>query len=260
MYNFLLKPYYTYRYLQSRWSKLLWLYKTEAPFSVYKSDYITYLQRWHIKKLAPKVDEFKKRLNEKQFSTDWFSPNIPQWILAFQKTDTDFSKPIKALEIGSFEGMSALFTLETFPNCHLTCADTWQGAAEHHDKTSPVYMADFSTAVMNKFDSNLSGYHDRITKFRGTSFQFLSTLAEDARFDLMYIDGSHDSEDVIYDAFLGFKHLNKGGIMIFDDYFWGDFYKKPLQNPAGAINSFLKIKQGEYSLVAVYGQLIIQKC
>jgi predicted O-methyltransferase YrrM len=260
MYNFLLKPYYTYRYLQSRWSKLLWLYKTEAPFSVYKSDYLTYLQRWHIKKLAPKVDEFKKRLNEKQFSTDWFSPNIPQWILAFQKTHTDFSKPIKVLEIGSFEGMSALFILETFPNCHLTCADTWQGAAEHHDKTSPVFIEDFSTVVMNKFDFNLRAHKNRVAKFRGNSFQFLSTLAEDARFDLMYIDGSHDSEDVIYDAFLGFKHLNKGGIMIFDDYFWGDFYKNPMQNPAGAINSFLKIKQGEYRLIAVYGQLIIQKC
>jgi hypothetical protein len=245
--------------LQSRWSKLIWLYKTDAPFSVYKSDYITYLQRWEIKKLTPKVVEFKNKLNDKQFSTDWFSPNIPQWILAFEKIHIDFSKPIKALEIGSFEGMSALFILETFPNCHLTCADTWQGAAEHHDQSSPVYMEDFSINVMNAFDANLSNYHSRITKFCGTSFQFLSTLAEDSRYDLMYIDGSHDSEDVIQDAFLGFKHLNKGGIMIFDDYFWGDFYKKPLQNPAGAINSFLKIKQGEYRLVAVYGQLIIQK-
>jgi hypothetical protein len=260
MFNFILKPYYTYRYLQSRWSKLIWLYKTDAPFSVYKSDYITYLNRWEIKKLAPKVVEFKNKLIDKQFSTDWFSPNIPQWILAFEMMQIDFSKPIKVLEIGSFEGMSALFILETFPNCHLTCADTWQGAAEHHDKSSPVYMENFSTAVMNAFDSNLSCYHDRITKFRGTSFQFLSTLPDNAGFDLMYIDGSHDSDDVIYDAFLGFKHLNKGGIIIFDDYFWGDFYKKPLQNPAGAINSFLKLKQGEYTLVAVYGQLIIQKC
>ena len=62
-------------------------------------------------------------------------------------------------------------------------------------------MADFSTAVMNKFDSNLNGYHDQITKFHGTSFQFLSTLVEDAGFDLMYIHGSHDPEDVVYDVF-----------------------------------------------------------
>jgi len=68
-------------------------------------------------------------------------PNIPQWILAFQKMQIDFSNPIKAFEIGSFEVMSALFILETFPNCHLTCAGTWQGAAEHHDESSPECMA-----------------------------------------------------------------------------------------------------------------------
>jgi predicted O-methyltransferase YrrM len=238
---------------------LLWLYKTEAPFSVYKSDYLTYLQRRHIKKLAPKVDEFKKRLNDKEFSTDWFSSNIPQWNIAFQKTYTDFNKPIKALEIGSFEGMSALYILETFPNCHLTCADTWKGAAEHHAKASPVFIENFSTVVMSRFDFNLRVHEDRVTKFRGSSFQFLSTLDDDTFFDLIYIDGSHDSEDVIYDALMGFKHLIKGGIMIFDDYFCGDFYTKPMQNPAGAINYFLKIKQGEYRLISVYGQLIAQK-
>jgi hypothetical protein len=109
-------------------------------------------------------------------------PDIPQWILAFQKIQANFSKPIKALEIGSFESMSALFFLETFPNCHLACADTWQGAAEHHDKNSPVYIEDFSTVVMNKFNANLRAHEDRVTKFREISFQFLSTLDNDIFF------------------------------------------------------------------------------
>ena len=257
--DLILKPYYTYRYFQSRWSKLLWLYKTDAPFSVYKCDYLTYLKRREIKKLAVKVSEFLEKTRGKQFSTDWFSTSIPQWILAFKKVKTDFSKPIQALEIGSFEGMSALFILENFPNAQLTCVDTWEGADEHHTKDSSVYIEDFSNVVVNKFDSNLKEYQERLTKYRGTSFDFLTSIDKEISFDLMYIDGSHDSGDVVFDAFLGFRHLNKGGIMIFDDYFWGAFYKKPLDNPAGAINAFLKLKKGEYKLIAVYGQLIIQK-
>jgi predicted O-methyltransferase YrrM len=239
---------------------LQFLYETGAPISVYFGFIKTYLN----KKIHPlptaEMIAFRKLATTHHFSNDWFTGNIPIWTQNIKTLGQYFSPAkIKALEIGSFEGMSALFILENFPNAQLTCVDTWEGADEHHTKDSSVYIEDFSNVVVNKFDSNLKEYQGRLTKYRGTSFDFLTSIDKEISFDLMYIDGSHDSGDVVFDAFLGFRHLNKGGIMIFDDYFWGAFYKKPLDNPAGAINAFLKLKQGEYKLIAVYGQLIIQK-
>ncbi len=46
--------------------------------------------------------------------------------------------------------------------------------------------------------------------------------------------------------------------MIFDDYLW-QYYEKNIDNPAAAINVFLKLKQGSYKIVRVYYQLIIEK-
>ena len=42
----------------------------------------------------------------------------------------------------------------------------------------------------------------------------------DEYFDFIYIDGSHQAPDVLFDALLGFELLRVGGIMVFDDYLW----------------------------------------
>jgi predicted O-methyltransferase YrrM len=77
-------------------------------------------------------------------------------------------------------------------------------------------------------------------------------------FDLIYIDGSHHTDDVIVDAIKGFELLKVGGIMIFDDYFWG-YYNKPIDNPAGAVNAFLRLKEGAFEIECIYRQLILKK-
>ncbi len=63
---------------------------------------------------------------------------------------------------------------------------------------------------------------------------------------------------MIIDAIKSFELLKIGGILIFDDYIWG-YYKNPMDNPAGAINSFLRLKKGAFEILSVYGQLILKK-
>jgi len=46
--------------------------------------------------------------------------------------------------------------------------------------------------------------------------------------------------------------------MIFDDYFW-QHYKKSIDNPATAINLFLKLKKDSYKIIRMYYQVIIVK-
>ena len=58
---------------------------------------------------------------------DWFSININVW----QKTLNPIEK-IKYLEIGSFEGRSAVFVASLNNVKEITCVDTFQGSDEHN--------------------------------------------------------------------------------------------------------------------------------
>lgn len=78
-------------------------------------------------------------------------------------------------------------------------------------------------------------------------------------FDLVYIDGSHQSPDVIVDACLGFRLCRPGGIMIFDDYLW-PLKKEVNRTPKMAIDSFTNIYYDKVEILrAPLYQLYLQK-
>ena len=166
------------------------------------------------------------------------------------------NKNINILEIGSWEGLSSHFILSTFPNAHLTCVDTWEGADEHRDGTDAT--TEILTDIENKFNSNLSQFESRLTKFKGTSYSFFENNPTKSIYDFIYVDGSHHCDDVMIDAVKCFEKLKVGGVMIFDDYFW-QHYKNAIENPAAAINLFLRMKKGAYKIIRMYYQLIIIK-
>ena len=75
---------------------------------------------------------------------------------------------------------------------------------------------------------------------------------------MIYVDGSHRADDVMIDAIQGFAALKPGGILIFDDYTFL-FYERMRDNSVFPLNYFLKMKQGEYTILSVTSQLIIKK-
>lgn len=226
------------------------LFETNAPYAVYKAYLKTYFRKKFIESYFSNMGQFKSDMQKGQFSNDWFTNNIPYWNEVFEKYDLK-NKPIKALEVGSWEGMSSLFILATLPKATLISVDTWQGADEHQGSST-------LQTIESNFDKNIEAYRDRSTKFKGTSFNFFNDYVVKNSFDLIYIDGSHHTDDVIVDAIKGFELLKVGGIMIFDDYFWG-YYNKPIDNPAGAVNAFLRLKEGAFKIECIYGQLILKK-
>jgi hypothetical protein len=58
------------------------------------------------------------------------------------------------------------------------------------------------------------------------------------KFDLIYVDGDHNSEQVSLDIKNSWKILNKGGYLILDDYMWW-YYKDLKKNPSSPINKFI---------------------
>ena len=70
--------------------------------------------------------------------------------------------------------------------------------------------------IFQAIDKNLDGYN--VLKIKGDSVSSLrSLLRKKKKFDVIYIDGSHNGEDVLSDAIESYKLLNLNGLIFFDD-------------------------------------------
>jgi predicted O-methyltransferase YrrM len=135
----------------------------------------------------------------------------PKFVLPF----LDRSQPINWLEIGSFEGRSALWTVENMfkhPESRITCVDPWLPWNNYagHD------VFDFE----KNFDANTFGI-PQIVKLKGFSKDILPTLPRGS-FHGCYIDGPHEKEHVLEDAELALPLLRSKALVVFDDYGWVD--------------------------------------
>lgn len=113
------------------------------------------------------------------------------------------------------------------PMPELVCVDTWLGATEFYadfsDETryKSLRMENGFPQVYYQFLTNIRRrqLHEIVTPFAQTSTNALRFLAKnDVKFDLIYIDGSHEFDDVSTDLAYAWPLLRDGGIMIGDDY------------------------------------------
>jgi predicted O-methyltransferase YrrM len=189
----------------------------------------------------------------KTFSTDWAAGHFFQWA---ELLHPHRQKVLRILEIGSWEGRSALFFLNYLPRSCVVCIDTFYGNTEHH--RSP-YFAELAPKAEEQFDYNLAGLMDRVEKIKGTSASILSELGvARRRFDLAYIDGSHMAADVYSDATLTWPMMQRGGIVIFDDYEWG-LMAGERERPKLGIDAFLATLGGHYQELYRGYQIVIRK-
>lgn len=251
-----LTKYNSFKNLINALNKIFYLFQTYAPKEVFLACFKNFKKNKVIKdKYRDKYYKYNELKNSLRLSNDWFSGNVPFW----HSIIADFSlhkKHIKILEIGSWEGLSCNFMLTNMENSEITCVDTWQGADEHKDITYSPHIN--LNQIETIFDQNISKFKERVTKYRGSSYSFFNNHYNPSFYDLIYIDGSHHSDDVMIDAIKCFGMLKIGGLMIFDDYFW-QYYSDIKHNPAMAINLFLKLKKNSFKIIRIYYQIIILK-
>jgi predicted O-methyltransferase YrrM len=231
-------------------SNAIYLLGNNGPCPVVLNYLATACSRGFRKKHAAASENFRIFAKETGFRHDWFSSNVPFWMEVIEKYGLR-EKPIKALEIGSFEGLSACFMMQQLPLAQLTCVDTWSGSDEHVGREE-VHTLEQS------FDRHVAPWHGRVSKKKMTSLQYLATLGQEERFDFIYIDGSHHADDIMVDALVAFRRLQVGGVMILDDYLWR-YYPRSAENPARAINGFLRLIEGRFRYVMAYRQLVLLK-
>jgi len=243
------------RLLQSWISENLYLYKTSCPFKLFLFFNLQFLEGKALDtKYRDQSLEFEKVRCRLDLSSDWFSHNIPFWLSIIDELDLK-SRPVEVLEIGSFEGLSGHFILSTMPNARLTCVDSWGGDEEDEGNVPNSSIA--SNEFERRFDRNLTFFKDRVTKYKTSSYSFFHDHPSKEFYDFIYVDGSHSASDVIIDAIKCFEMLKIGGVIIFDDYFWN---RNPTKdNPAAAINFFLRLNRGTYRVVKFYYQLVLVK-
>ena len=190
----------------------------------------------------------------KDFSCDWTTGNIPVWAnILRERRDDD----LRVLEIGSWEGRSALFFLNYLPRAHLVCIDPFGGNAEHH---LDEYFAKQVPASEGRFDRNVvAPFGERVEKIKEGSGSALPKLAiEGRKFDVVYIDGSHFAADVYADAALVWPMVATGGIVIFDDYDW-DLMNSERERPKLGVDVFLSAIAGQYRMIHCEYQAVIER-
>ncbi len=193
------------------------------------------------------VEIYRRWYEGLEFTDDWTSDNFSIWSQIFDAHGGEFFT--EGLEIGSFEGRSAIFFLEYLPKLHLTCVDLFEHTYEYFAKEKPWV----------KFDKNLSKYVDRYEKITSLSANALAEFVSKGRkFDFIYIDGSHTRDDVFIDALLSWKMLKINGVLIFDDYFWG-WHFKPSERPKEAVEYFVYSRLNELKILHKGSQFIVKK-
>jgi predicted O-methyltransferase YrrM len=179
------------------------------------------------------------------FTDDWFSDDVPVWEVA---TAAFKGKPgIHYLEVGAFEGRSALWAVEnilTDPTARATVIDPCLG--------------EYATRLQRNIAK--SGQAARIQLIKGYSQTALRALPV-GEFEIVYIDGSHVAADVLEDAVLSWRLLKKGGLMIFDDYGWSGWKETlpPRERPGPAIDVFFAFFADSFDVVHRGYQVILRK-
>lgn len=143
-------------------------------------------------------------------------------------------KPRLIIEVGTWKGGSALEMVEHLKRCDLTntrvlCVDTWLGALEmwgdQQDDTryGSLALKHGYPQLYYQFLANVChrGAQPWIIPFplpSLTAVQWLSLRG--VRADLIYIDGSHEEEDVYADLANYWELVEPGGVLFGDDYSW----------------------------------------
>jgi predicted O-methyltransferase YrrM len=183
-----------------------------------------------------------------EFTQDWLNTRPETWE---QVLEPYVGVPAQLLEIGSFEGRSATWFLDnvlTHPDSRITCIDTFGGSAEHAN----LDLSDLE----RRFDRNMASHAPKVTKIKGPSRVVLRDLPLGS-FDIAYVDGSHEAEDVLTDAVLVWDLVKPGGVIALDDYGWHT--PTVPKDPSVAIDAFMEVMEGRYEVLHKHYMVVLAK-
>jgi len=146
------------------------------------------------------------------------------------------------LDVGSWEGQSAVFAAWLFPEARITAADWFA-----------------SERATNLFFRNTASFSGRLETIKGTSWDVLSRLQEkDRTFDAILIDADHRFDGVMLDTIKSWPLLRQGGYLIWDDYLWTNS-KVPYLSPKQAIDAWIYSRRNVVEPIFADYQVCVRK-
>ena len=192
--------------------------------------------------------KFEYDIKEKNFSNKWFLNNFDVFNFFLPK---EKNSKFDYLEVGCFEGLSSFFVLSEYKAVNAILLDIW----DMPNPNSKTLSHNFNS-IEKAFDNNLSGFN--FTKIKDDSVVAMRKLfKQNKSFDFIYIDGSHNGEDILSDAIEAFKILKKEGLIFFDDFLQYD-KNRVLQSYDG-IEKFLNLYSNYLKIEYFQNNLVVRK-
>ena len=191
---------------------------------------------------------FEQKLDHKNFSQKWFLNNFEIFTFFLPK---DKSLKFDYLEVGCYEGLSSFYVLSEYKSVNAFFLDIW----DMPNPNSKTLSHNFGL-IEKTFDQNLSGFDFKKMK-NDSVISMRELLKENVHFDFIYIDGSHNGEDILSDAIEAFKILKVNGLMFFDDFLQHDD-NRILQSYVG-IDKFLSLYSDYLKIEYFQNNLVVRK-
>lgn len=172
------------------------------------------------------------------------------------------SGPIKYLEIGCADGGNAVIIARSYahhPESKLYCIDPWADYDEYGEYKGQ------QESGWETFNRNIKNCTEpgKVLVKRGLSDDIVPTFPDEF-FDLVFVDGNHETEYVYRDGLMSLDKVKIGGYIVFDD------YSPAWPNTVAGINKFVEEAGSRIRIVAnLYstfshlrchiGQLIVQR-
>ena len=191
---------------------------------------------------------FEEKLDHKNFSQKWFLNNFEIFTFFLPK---DKSLKFDYLEVGCYEGLSSFYVLSEYKFVNAFFLDIW----DMPNPNSKTLSTNFDL-IEKAFDQNLSGFNFKKIK-NDSVISMRKLLKDNVHFDFIYIDGSHNGEDILSDAIEAFKILKVNGLMFFDDFLQHDD-NRILQSYVG-IDKFLSLYSDYLKIEYFQNNLVVRK-
>ena len=195
-----------------------------------------------VARVEKQIDALRYRswFEDGEFTTDWTTGNFTRWRRMLSPWR---DQPLRILEVGSWEGRSAVFFLRFFARSTIVCIDAFNEFPE----------------IEGRFDRNLAPFGTRVEKIKSVSFPALEALHAAGRtFDLVYIDAHHFYEPVKANSLRAWPLTEPGSVIIWDDYGWGRGHPDE-KRAKTAVDEFLSARPNAYRLLGIGYQVAIER-
>ena len=149
-----------------------------------------------------------------EFGEEWFSyPDL------YKSMVEKFPSGSKFVEVGSWKGKSSAYmAVEIANSCKkidFYCVDLWEVSIEHEGMEELSRLYDI-------FLSNMKSVESYYNPLKMKSLDAVSRF-DDYSLDFVFIDASHEYEDVKADIVAWLPKIKPGGVLAGHDYYIGDF-------------------------------------